>query len=163
MGKKINSWWLFDNRPRQGKTVLPDGLNWLCYFAGNSKSHRENSISFIFLEFPHKVDIKNVAKCQNHFFGYFNALKNHGDEASILKNTLFSPGGATKKKQLKYFANKNISTTLMPPGPPGVSKEAKSTTEFEFGILVPKNSTQNKEALKNCHIQSFFDVFLHVS
>ena len=28
------------------------------------------------------------------------------------------------------------STTLMPPGSPGVSKEAKSFTEFEFGGLV---------------------------
>ena len=30
----------------QGKNMLPDGLNWLCYFKGSSKSHRENSISF---------------------------------------------------------------------------------------------------------------------
>ena len=30
--------WLFEGRSRQGKNVLPDGLNWLCYFAGNSKS-----------------------------------------------------------------------------------------------------------------------------
>ena len=71
--------WLFEGRPRQGKNVLPDGLNWLCYFAGNSKSHRENSISFIFLESPHQVDMKNVVKCYKHFFGYFNALKTHGE------------------------------------------------------------------------------------
>ena len=60
--------WLFEGRPRQGKNVLPDGLNWLCYFAGTSKSHRENSISFIFLESPHQEDMKNVAK-------YFNTLE----------------------------------------------------------------------------------------
>ena len=78
--KKIEfSPWLFEGRlRRQGKNVLPDGLNWLCYFAGNSKSHRENSISFIFLESPHQVDMKNVVKCWIHFFGYFNALKTHG-------------------------------------------------------------------------------------
>ena len=70
--------WLFKGRPRQGKNVLPDGLNWLCYFAGSSKSHRENSITCIFLEFPHQVDMKNVVKCYKHFFGYFNALKTHG-------------------------------------------------------------------------------------
>ena len=70
--------WLFEGRLRQGKNLLPDGLNWLCYFAGNTKSHRENSIPFIFLESPHQVDMKNVVKCQKHFFGYFNALKNHG-------------------------------------------------------------------------------------
>ena len=51
--------WLFEGRPRQGKNVLPDGLNWLCYFAGNSIGHRENSISFIFLESPHQVERTN--------------------------------------------------------------------------------------------------------
>ena len=40
------SQWLFEGRLRQGKNVLPDGLNWLCYFEGSSKSHRENSIVF---------------------------------------------------------------------------------------------------------------------
>ena len=32
----------------------------------------------IFLESPHQVDMKNIAKCYKHFFGYFNALKTHG-------------------------------------------------------------------------------------
>ena len=67
--------WPFEGRPRQGKNVLPDGLNQLCYLAGSSKSHLENSISCIFLESPHQVDMKNVVKCFKHFFGYFNALK----------------------------------------------------------------------------------------
>ena len=62
--------------------MLPDGLNWLCYFAVSSKSHRENSISFIFLEFPHQVDMKNVVKSSKHFFGYFNTLETLSDEAS---------------------------------------------------------------------------------
>ena len=64
------SWWLFEGRLRQCKNVLPDGLNWLCYFAGSSKSLRENSISFIFLESSHQVDIKNSVKSSKHFFGY---------------------------------------------------------------------------------------------
>ena len=38
----------FEGRLRQGKNVLPEGLNWLCYFAGSSKSHQ--------------VDMKNVVK-----------------------------------------------------------------------------------------------------
>ena len=71
--------WLFEGRPRQGKNVLPDGLNWLCYLAGSSKSHRENSISCIFLESPHQVDMKNVVKCYKQFFCYFNTLKTHCD------------------------------------------------------------------------------------
>ena len=69
--------WLFEGRLRQGKTMLPDGLNWLCYFAGSSKSHRENSISFIFLESPHQVDMKNVVESSKHFLGYFNTLETH--------------------------------------------------------------------------------------
>jgi hypothetical protein len=69
--------WLFEGRLRQGKNMLPDGLNWLCYFAGSSKSHRENSISFIFLESSHQVGMKNLAKSSKHFFGYFNTLETH--------------------------------------------------------------------------------------
>jgi hypothetical protein len=53
--------------------VLPDGLNWLCYFAGSSKSRRENSISFIFLESPYQVNMKNVVKSSKTFFEYFNS------------------------------------------------------------------------------------------
>ena len=45
-------------------------------------------------------------------------------------------GGATVTKQLIYFTNADNSTTLTPPGSPGVSREAKSSTEFEFGSLV---------------------------
>ena len=63
--------WLFEGRPRQGKNMLPNGLNWLCYLAGSSKSHRENSISCIFLESPCQVDMKNVAKCWKDFLWYF--------------------------------------------------------------------------------------------
>jgi hypothetical protein len=33
------SWRLFEGRLRQGKNVPQDELNWLCYFAGSSKSH----------------------------------------------------------------------------------------------------------------------------
>ena len=62
------SWWLFESRLRQGKNVLPDGLNWLCYFAGNSKGHREYSISFIFLESPHQVGMKELPNPQNTFW-----------------------------------------------------------------------------------------------
>ena len=72
-------WWLFEGRPRQGKNVLPDGRNWLCYFAGSSKSHRENSISFIFLESPHQVDEKNVVKCRKDFLSYFTTLETYRD------------------------------------------------------------------------------------
>ena len=63
------SWWLFEGRLGQCKNVLPDGLNWLCYFAGSSKSHHENSFSFIFLESPHEVDMKTLSNPPNTFLG----------------------------------------------------------------------------------------------
>ena len=69
--------WLFEGRLRQGKNVLPDGLNWLCYFAGSSKSHREDSIYFIFLESTHQVDMKNVGKCWKDFLSYFTTLETY--------------------------------------------------------------------------------------
>ena len=68
---------LFEGRLRHCKNVLPDGLNWLCYFAGSSKSHRQNSISFIFLESLLQVDMKIVVKLSKHFLGYFNTLETH--------------------------------------------------------------------------------------
>ena len=68
--------WLFEGRAKQGKNVLPDGLNWLCYFAGSSKSHRENSISCIFLDSPHQVDMKNVVMLQTLFL-LFQCSKTH--------------------------------------------------------------------------------------
>ena len=76
--------YLFEGRLRQGKNVLPDGLNCLCYFAGSSKSNRENSISFIFLKSPHQVDMNNVVKSSKHFFGYFNTLETHSDKFDFL-------------------------------------------------------------------------------
>jgi hypothetical protein len=75
--------WLFEGRLKKCKNVLPDGLNWLCYFAGSSKSHRENLISFIFLESPHQVDMKNLVKSSKHFFGYFNILETHSEVQRI--------------------------------------------------------------------------------
>ena len=82
------SQWLFEIRLRQGKNVLPDGLNWLCYFAGNSKSHRENLIFFISLESPHQVDLKKVVKSSKHFFGYFNTLETQSGLSSEIFSTL---------------------------------------------------------------------------
>ena len=62
---------------------------------------------------------------------------NKGDlRLQFEKNNFFRQVAPTSKKQLKKVSNANISTTLTPPGPPGVSKEAKLSTEFEFGSLV---------------------------
>ena len=45
----------------------------------SSKSHCENSISFIFLKSPHQVDMKIVVKSSKHLFGYINTLETHSD------------------------------------------------------------------------------------
>ena len=74
------SWWLFEGGPRQGKNVLPDGLNWRRYSAGNSKSHRENSIFCIFLESHHQGDMKSIVKCWKDFLWYFATLKTYREK-----------------------------------------------------------------------------------
>jgi hypothetical protein len=53
-----------------------------------SKSHRDNSISSIFLESPHQVDMKNVVKAFKHFFGYFNTLETHSDCHKDMNNDI---------------------------------------------------------------------------
>ena len=54
--------WLFESRLRQGKNELPDGLNWLCYFAGNSKSHPENSFFLYIFGIPSSS--RHEKRCQ---------------------------------------------------------------------------------------------------
>ena len=79
--KILKKRWLYEGRLRQGKNVLPDELNWLCYFERRFKSHHELSISFIFWESPHQVVMKNIVKSTKHFFWYFNTLETHSDQA----------------------------------------------------------------------------------
>ena len=66
-----------------------------------SKSHRENSISCIFLESLHQVGMKNVVKFYKHFFGYFSVLKTHGETLQyFLKKATF-----ITNKQILYHIN----------------------------------------------------------
>ena len=92
---------VFEGRLKHGKNVLPDGLNWLCHFAGSSKSYRENSTSFLFLESPHQVDMKKVVKSSKDIFGYFNTLETHtvnkvdllpSNELKFLSDKVATPG-----------------------------------------------------------------------
>ena len=53
--------------------------------AGNPESHRENSISFIFLEPLHQVDMKNVVK--SSLFGVFQYSRN--SHCILSKNTIY--------------------------------------------------------------------------
>ena len=62
---------------------------------------------------------------------------NKGDmRLQFEENNFFRQVAPTSKKQLKKISNTNNSTTLTLSGTPGVSREAKLSTEFEFGILV---------------------------
>jgi hypothetical protein len=70
------SWWLFEGRLRQCKNVLPDGLNWLCYFAGSSKSHGENSISFIFFGIPSSSRHEKYCQILQTLFWVFQYSRN---------------------------------------------------------------------------------------
>ena len=54
---------------------------------------------------------------------------------NLKKTIFFRQAAPPSKKQLKYFSNTNNSTILTPSGPPGVSRAAKLSTEFEFGSL----------------------------
>ena len=69
------SWWLFEGRPRQDKKVLPDWLDWLCYFAGSSKSHI-NGISISCIS-PQQVDLKNIFKHWKDFLWYSVTLETY--------------------------------------------------------------------------------------
>ena len=46
------------------------------------------------------------------------------------------PGGANVQKTAGKISNTNISTTLTPPEPPGVFKEANLSIKVDFGSLV---------------------------
>ena len=55
---------------------------------------------------------------------------------NLKKTFFFHQAAPPSKNQLKCFSNANNSTTLTPSGLPGVSREVKLSTEFEFGSLV---------------------------
>ena len=55
---------------------------------------------------------------------------------NLKKKYFFRQAAPPPKNQLKYFLNANNSTTLTPSGSPGVSKESKLFTDFEFDSLV---------------------------
>ena len=112
------SWWLFEGRLGKGKNVLPDGLNWLCYFKSSSKSRSEKSISFIFLESPHQVDMKIVFKYSKHFLGYFHTLETHSDSLYLkehlpLKYTLRRDQNTETVTITKSVPLKNIRQSVV--------------------------------------------------
>ena len=86
------------------------------------------------MDFFERLEIVAICTPKKHFFDGHTFKADIGQHLD--KSEKIRQGGATISKQLKYFSNANNSTTLTPQGPPGVSKEAKLSTEFEFGGLV---------------------------
>ena len=147
------SQWLFEGRLRQGKKVLPDGLNWLCYFAGSSKSHRENSISFIFLESPHQVDMKNVVKSSKHFFGYFNALETHSGPffySSLTQSGRSSLRSSTEEDYSDSSKNTSFATPRYTVLMLGSTDSGKTTLTSQF---MSSNNMRGyiNETIGKCH------------
>ena len=69
------SWWLFELPAKYRSQFSPSSSTFLPCHSLSSKNHRENSISFIFLESSDQVDMKNIVKSSKHIFGYFNTLE----------------------------------------------------------------------------------------
>ena len=79
--------WLFELPAKQHSQFSPSGSTFLHCLCLPSKSHREKSISSIFLESIHQVDMKNVVKSSKHFFGYFNTLETQSDKSNPLTHS----------------------------------------------------------------------------
>ena len=64
--------WRFELPSKLHSQFSPSGSTFLHCLSLPSIS--ENSISSIFLEYHHQVDMKIFVKSSKHFFGYFNTL-----------------------------------------------------------------------------------------
>ena len=116
MEKIESSCWLLEGRLRQCKNMLPDGLNWLCYFAGSSKSHGENSFFFHIFGIPTSSRHEKCSQSlQTLFWVQHNVLLLFHDhfEISCLGELLIYQRMAIvkskcilKKKYLKIIVNK---------------------------------------------------------
>ena len=85
------------------------------------------------MHFCRKVEIVAIDTYKNTFLRTTYVKLTLGN---IFIKVKIRQGGATVTKQLIYFSNADNSATLTPSGPPGVSREAKLSTEFELGSLV---------------------------
>ena len=90
--------WLFELPAKQHSQFSPSGSTLLPCLT----LPRENSISSLFLESPHQVDMKNVVKSSKHFFGYFNTLETHS-VAWLLKHYFVK-----KQKHLQKWVHSNV-------------------------------------------------------
>ena len=84
------SQWLFELPAKWHSQFSPSGSIFLHRLSLPSKSHRENSISSIFLESCHQVNMRNVVKSSKHFFGYFNTQEIHSAKSRLLPKIMNS-------------------------------------------------------------------------
>ena len=110
-----------------------------------SKSHREKFFFFIFLQFIHQVDMKNIVECQKEFFAYFNALETYGETSKsvlLVKTKKFVKGthvrycfyqsGKATKHYIICFISLHIET---------FPREHRGSNRFR--IIFLKRSTQS--------------------
>ena len=91
--------WLFKLPAKQHSQLSPSGSTFLPYLGLPSKSYHDNSISSIFSESPHQVDMKNVVKSPKHFFGYFNTLETH----SVFRPSLMEQLNISQQHPLAFI------------------------------------------------------------
>ena len=102
--------WLFELPAKQHSQFSPSGSTFLPCLSLLSKSHHGNSISYKFLESPHQVDLKNVVKSSENFFGYFNTLETQCTVCVALHKTAHKlVSTSTAKQALRAYCS-NIYT-----------------------------------------------------
>ena len=74
----MSTWWV--DCKNMGKKLLPDGLDWLFYFAGNSNGYCEISVAWIFLKTIIWKMLWNVGK---YFFWNSTTLKTYRDSTEL--------------------------------------------------------------------------------
>ena len=133
--------WLFELPAKQHSQFSPSGSTFLPCLSLPSKSHRENSISSIFLEPPQQVDMKNVVRSSKHFFGYFNTLKN----SQCLQFNFF--GYKMRPSDLcKYYCISLVSQSPV--------QTAKGFSGDEFELRFPKLSVAELNSFQAKSIQA---------
>jgi hypothetical protein len=91
--------WLFEGRLRQSKNVLPDGLIWLCYFTGSSKSHSDGTFG------------SNITTSDSKY--QYSELSNKHAANLILFEKIFPPTCLIRTYTLIYFQGKFLPTRLL--------------------------------------------------
>ena len=104
------SWWLFELPEKQHSLFSLSGSTFLPCLSLPSRSYHDSSISSIFLESPHQVDMKKVVKSSKHILRHFSTLETHSD---LIENwgkmvELFRTGS----NQIYAVKTKNVDSAI---------------------------------------------------